>query len=355
MRLNEFEGKTILKKYGVDIPKGHLINKLNDLDKIDFSEYVIKAQVSFGERKKSGLIKIANKDNLRKEVDSILGKEFNGKTVDSVLVEQKLDTEKEFYLSLALDTFEKKIVCMFSKEGGIDIERLAETNPEKITKFFVENEDSIKEVLKDYPDVSLIALKLYKIMKEMDAELVEINPIASVDGKLIALDSKVILDDNALFRHKDYVNVKKSKLDKFERRAWECRLHFVDLDGDVGIVGVGAGLVMATMDLINFHGMKPAFFLDAGGGADTERMKCAMEIISRRKPRKVFLNIFGGITRCNEIADAIAQYKKEHGIKIPMVIRIVGTNEKQAREILEKNDIEHVSSVEDAVKKLEEI
>ena len=349
MRLKEFEGKEIFKKYGIAVPKGVLVKSLKDLNKVPFDECVVKAQVLSGKRGKSGLIKIVDKEKLKTEVSSMLKK-----NIGSVLVEEKIKFDKESYLSLSLDTFEKKIICLFSEEGGIDIESLAK-NKSKIVKFFIDDKDSIRKGLTKYPNVAEMAAILYKIMIELDAELVEINPLATVGNKMVALDSKIILDDNALFRHKEFEKLKLEQLDEFERKAWDAELHFVDLDGDVGIVGVGAGLVMATMDLVNFNGMKPAFFLDAGGGASLERMMVAMNIIDKRKPKKVFFNIFGGITRCDEIATAIVDYKKKHGLKIPIVVRIIGTNEKEAKKILKENSINCVDSVEDAMKKLKVI
>ncbi len=355
MKLREFEGKKIFSEHGIQVPRSYLVENIGDLLKIDFKECVIKAQVLSGKRKKSGLIKMVDAASLKNEAGSMFGKDVGGETVSYLLVEEKVKIDREMYLSLALDTFEKRIVCIFSSEGGIDIEELAKASPEKIIRFFVDDENSIRKGLKYYKKVSDVALVLYKIMKAMDADLVEINPLVESSGKLMALDSKMIVDDNALFRHKEFMEKRKGQMNDFERKAWECDLHFVDLEGDVGIVGVGAGLVMATMDLIKLNGMEPAFFLDAGGGTSVERMKCAMEIIDKRKPKKVFFNIFGGITRCDEIAQAITDYKNEHDLKIPMVIRIIGTNEPQAKEILKKNGIGFVESVEDAVKILNAI
>jgi succinyl-CoA synthetase beta subunit len=328
MRLKEYEGKEIFKQYGIDVPKGYVVSSADDVKE---DSAVLKAQVLEGGRKKNGLILIS--DNAKEDIKGLLEK------CDEVLVEEKLDIEKELYLSLTIDRFEKCVKLLFCKCGGIDIEDMADN----VVKIKIETENDVEAC-----EVSSIAKKLYKIMKETDAELVEINPLVYSNGKYIAADSKIIIDDNALFRHPELV--KENKMCYAEKRAAVCGFNYVELDGDIAVIGNGAGLVMSTLDVLNYYGGKAADFLDVGGGADVKRMEQAIDLVLSRKPKALLINIFGGITRCDEIAQGIVNYKKSKGIEVPMVVRLIGTNEEEGKKILNDNCIASLDSMEDFVK-----
>lgn len=297
MKLKEYEGKELFKKYDIRVPEGRVISKVEDV------EGIAKAQVFFGRRKKRGLIKEASEENLKELF----------KHCKEILVEEKLEVEREYYLSLVIDRSLKDVVVLFSEDGGIDVEDLKSMEIVPFNEFNKEEFNDIKE-------------KMYKLMKEENASLVEINPLGKVDGELIALDSKIILED-------------------------EKESNYVELDGDIGIIGNGAGLVMATLDSIEHYGGKAANFLDLGGGADKERMKKAIEKVLEKDVKAIFINIFGGITRCDEIAEGLS----EMNIKIPLVVRMIGTNEERGREILEKNGIKVYDSMEEGAKRVVEI
>lgn len=349
MRLKEYQGKAIFKKYGIEIPKSFLVSDVNNI-KIE-SDVIVKAQVLIGHRKKLGLIKKATKDNIKKIASALLNKKVNNKKITDLLIEDTVKIDKELYLALTIDRLNKCITLLFSESGGIDIEELAEKHPNKIIKvsFYDYDKNKVKEALKNYnPELLSIAEKLYKIMKEYDAELVEINPLVLSNKKLIALDSKIIIDDNALFRQK----FENKDLTEIEKKALKYKLNYVELPGDIAVIGNGAGLVMTTLDMLNHFKGKPADFLDIGGGGSTEKTEQAIELALIKKPKGLLINIFGGITKCDEIAQAIVDYKSKHQIKIPVVIRITGTNEEQAKNILNQNNISTTDSMEEGAKKI---
>ncbi|MEM5874877.1 MAG: ATP-grasp domain-containing protein [Candidatus Aenigmatarchaeota archaeon] len=321
MRIKEYIGKEIFKKYGIKVPKSYLVRRTDSFYslRMDFEEVVLKAQVLIGNRRKNNLIIFSSKEDLIKNL-----KEIFDKNVEEVLIEEKIDVIKELYLSAFLDTYERKLKLLFSDKGGIDISEANEIDLNKIENL----------------EIKIIAEKLLKIAVDYDAELVEINPLALTKNGFIALDAKIIIDDNSLYKHEDILKYRIKEIkSEIEKIAFENDIHFVDLNGEVGILGVGAGLTMATMDLID----NPAFFMDIGGGASVEKMKAALKIIKIRKPKKVIFNIFGGITRCDEIAKAIVEEK----IDIPFFIRIVGTNEIIAKKILEENGIKVLNSLDE--------
>jgi len=329
VRLKEYFAKNILAKYEIKVPKSILVKKDEkiDLSKINFEELVLKAQVLEGKRGKSGLIIFSKKENLENDIKKLFER------CEEVLIEEKVEILKEYYISVFVDTFERRIKFLFSEFGGMDVEELRE----KAKEF-----SDTKEI--EDLEIREIAEKLLKILKDYDLELVEINPLAKTKNGYVAIDAKMIVDDNSIFRHEEFLELKlKSLKNEAEKIAFENDLHFVDLDGDVGVVGVGAGLTMATIDFIVLNGEKPAFFLDVGGGASVEKMKAALKIIKIRKPKKVIFNIFGGITRCDEIAKAIVEEKLE----IPFIIRITGTNEEEAKKILRENGITCIDSIKD--------
>ena len=222
----------------------------------------------------------------------------------------------------------------------------------QIKKFYLDENFSLEEISEEIKISKVLIERLYKIFQDYDAELVEINPLALIKKRFLALDSKIIIDDNALYRQK----FKKDEgLTEIEKKAQESDLSYVELEGDIGIIGNGAGLVMSTLDMVNYYGGEVANFLDVGGGADKEKMEKAIELVLIKKPRGIFINIFGGITRCDEIAEGIVAYKKKHKINIPLVIRMIGNNEEEAKKILEKDKIHFINSMEEGAKKIVEL
>lgn len=318
MKLKEYEGKKIFKEYGIKIPKGKVIKVGDVYEKGDF---IIKAQELQGERKKRGLIKDVNKDTIDEEISSLFSK------CNEILVEEKVKVDKEYYISITIDRLKKRPVLIFSKRGGVDIE---DVDSKDITKIVIDNGFFIDKV-------NDIAQKLYKIFNDYDCELVEINPLGLNKDGFVALDSKIIIDDNALFRHEEFYSKRED-------------LNYVELDGNIGVIGNGAGLVMSTIDIIEYFNGKVANFLDLGGGADKEKMIKALEILLKKKVKGIFINIFGGITRCDEIANGLVEFKN----KVPIIVRMIGTNEEEAREILRKNNIEMVDSMEEGCRKIVE-
>jgi succinyl-CoA synthetase beta subunit len=363
MKLKEYQGKELFKNKGISIPENFLVRDSKDFNQDNLShiktdEVIVKAQVLSGKRKKSGLIVCVLKKDTKETAKFI----FN-KGVDEILIEEELDIQKEVYLSITIDRFSKSYCLLFSEEGGIDIEELSEKQPEKVIKIpFYEIDEELLSKLNEKinnqfvrEQVNDIIKKLFSLMKEIDGELVEINPlILTKDNKLIAADAKVIIDDNSLFRHEEYISMKQQNLTDTEKKASEHGLNYVDLDGDIGIIGNGAGLVMSTLDVINHFGGSAANFLDVGGGASVEKMEKSLELILSKNIKGIFINIFGGITRCDEIAQGIVNHVKNNQIKVPIVIRMIGTNEDKAKEILEQNNISFIDSMEEGVKKIVE-
>ncbi|MFH1592061.1 MAG: ATP-grasp domain-containing protein [Candidatus Woesearchaeota archaeon] len=312
MKLKEYEGKRLFKKYGILIPKGKLITSVQE----DPTK-LAKAQVLSGKRKKQGLIAVATRENLKRLF----------KCSDELLLEEKLQIEKEYYLALTLDKNEKEVVILFSEEGGVEVETV-----KQIIKIPYFN-------LKEFPDKKFLSIikSMYSLMKDYNALLVEINPLVLTKNKLIAADSKIILDDNVKYSEFE------KKLSLLEKEAEKNGMNYVDLEGDIGIIGNGAGLVMATLDVVAFFGGRVANFLDLGGGASIEKMKKALDLVLKKNLKVVFINIFGGITRCDDIAKALVDYKTD----IPLVVRIIGTNDKIANELLSENGIETYDSMEE--------
>ena len=363
MNLKEYQGKAIFEKSGIKIPKGFVIQKISDIEKnlssLSSEEYVVKAQILVGGRGKAGGIKLATKDKLKDISKSMLNRQIKGLKVKELLIEEKLNILKEIYLSIIVNRAEKCFTLILSLKGGMDIEELANTNPEEIIRIPVSDfsESVIKDRIKeDYVEELVNIIKnLWKIMKDYDAELVEINPLVLTPDGLVAADSKIILDDNALFRHPEFIEKKKEALTEIEKKANEYCIQYVELDGDIAIIGNGAGLVMATLDVIAHYNGKPANFLDVGGGASVEQMEKSLEICMLKKPKGIFINIFGGITRCDFIAKGLVDYIAKNSIGVPMVVRLIGTNEKEGQEILKKANISSLPSMEECAKKIVEL
>lgn len=358
MKLLEYASKEILKKYSVPVKKNRLCKSLeevrNVIDEFSFP-VVVKAQVPVGGRGKAGGIKLAkNKDEAILIAEQILNMDIKGIPVKKILIEEAAQIKTELYLGIVLDRSTKKNVIMVSKEGGVEIEEIARTNPEAIVKkelhpYLGLMDYEAKELAYKLSDEPEIAKKiqsfikaLYRAYMDTDAQLAEINPLViENDGNVIALDAKIILDDNALYRHPELENLRDLDYENLEELEAKSKgLSFVKLDGNIGCCVNGAGLAMATMDIVKLYGGEPANFLDVGGSSSPEKIKNAMDLILRDKRVKViFINIFGGITRCDDVAVGLVQAYRELNISTPIVIRLTGTNEDKAKEILKESGL----------------
>ncbi|MGH2751926.1 MAG: ADP-forming succinate--CoA ligase subunit beta [Actinomycetota bacterium] len=353
MDLFEYQGKELLRRFEVPVPEGRVAS--NPAEAAAAAEglggkVVVKAQVQVGGRGKAGGIKVAESaDQAREVAGGILGMDIKGHTVKRVLVERAGDIREEYYLSFLLDRSERKFLGMMSAEGGVEIEQVAEQNPGAIARVHVDPSIGIS----DYharklvfganlnPDARKGAIamipKLYRAFVELDASLIEVNPLVLTgDGKVIALDAKVTLDDSADYRHPNFAELKAAhEVAEQERLAKEKGLNFIKLDGDVGIIGNGAGLVMSTLDVVKAAGGEPANFLDVGGGAGAEVLSNAIEVItSDHNVKSIFLNIFGGITRGDLVAEGIIDAFGRLDVRIPIVVRLDGTNAEEGRKML---------------------
>ncbi|MEM1670647.1 MAG: ADP-forming succinate--CoA ligase subunit beta [Archaeoglobaceae archaeon] len=376
MKLHEYQAKQIFEKHGIKIPNGALAQNLQDVRRIAEKlggKVVLKAQVLVGGRGKAGGIKKAlSVDSAVEIAEKMFGSSLNGEIVKKIYLEELIEIKEEWYLSIALDRVEKCYSLIFSTAGGIDIEEIAQKFPEKIVKVKIDPrwglwDYQIREVLSRakisselWKELSNIIKALYKIFLEYEAELVEINPLVLTPNGLIAADAKISIDDNALFRHKDLEALREyGGVDEVERKALAEGLNYVKLDGYVGVIANGAGMAMATMDLIYLEGGKPANFLDIGGGAGAETTKKAFEILSMDKNVKViFMNIFGGITRCDEVAMGIVKAFKELNPSVPIILRLSGTNEEEGRRIIEKElsgMVEIVGTMEEGARRAVEV
>lgn len=364
MKLKEYEGKELFRKYRLAVPAGFTATTpdevMDGLDQLKGDEVVLKAQVLVGGRGKAGGIKICRKEKAEQVARNMLGIRIKGEPVLELLVEEKLKIDQEMYLSFTVSRAERGLVLLFSLEGGVDIEELAKKSPEKIARISMTEFDD-KAVLQDLKwldcgkELFGIVRALHALMVSEDAQLVEINPLVVSEGAVIAADSKVIIDDNSLYRHEGYAKQKELELTGLEAEAREAGLQYVELDGDIAIIGNGAGLVMATLDVIAHFGGRPANFLDVGGGASVEKMEAALDIALSKPVKGLFINVFGGITRCDDIANGLVNYRDEKKIAVPMVVRLIGTNEKKGRTILKKNGISALDSMEKGAKKIVEL
>ncbi len=353
MDLYEYQGKQFFASYDIPVSPGEAVTTVDDAvaaaDRIGYP-VVVKAQVQVGGRGKAGGIKLADDAaSCREHAQNILGMDIKGHTVEILWVELASDIAEEYYASFTLDRAAKKHLGMLSAQGGVEIEAVAESDPDAIAKIHIDPVDGLSaEACREWvlaaklnPDVTDgtvdILLKLYRAYVEGDADLVEINPlIVKPDGAVHALDAKVTLDANALFRHPDYEQYDATQVrDEREEAAHEKGLQYVGLDGSVGIIANGAGLAMSTVDVVSQVGGSPANFLDIGGGANADVMAGALEVINNdEKVRSIFINIFGGITRGEEVANGIVQALGRVEISSPIVIRLDGTNADEGRAIL---------------------
>ncbi|HHN81180.1 MAG TPA: ADP-forming succinate--CoA ligase subunit beta [Methanomicrobia archaeon] len=365
MKLLEYEAKDIFVEYGIPTSTGYVLEDVDNLKAILYKmglPVVLKAQVLVGGRGKAGGIKFANtEEEAVQKAQEILNMKIKDLPVKKLLVSKPSQIEKELYVGFVVDRNKKKMTLLASTEGGVDIEQVAATAPDKIQRLDIDpvigiQEFQCREVArrlgytgKELRSLASIIYKLGRIMHDKDAELIEINPLAVTPEGFEALDAKLIIDDNSLYRQTEFKKDVKDTQEytDIEKSAMEAGLAYVELDGDVGIIGCGAGLVMASLDVVNHYGGKPANFLDIGGGANAENMKKALEIITMKEGLKsIFINIFGGITRCDEIANGILEFKPS----VPVYVRMMGTNEKEAREILNNAGYELYQSMQEAAK-----
>lgn len=374
MNVHEYQGKELFHSYGIDVGPQYLAKTPAEArqawEKLG-GTVVVKAQVLVGGRGKAGGIKLAkNADETETRAREILSLNIKGLPVEKILIVPASPIKQEFYLGLTMDRFNKYLVLMMSAEGGVDIEELALTRPEAIKKFPIypaqgidwNNLSPILHEIFKTDDMANQARdhieKLFKLYMEKDCTLVEINPLAIVgndnSSKLMALDSKVNFDDNALFKHPDIEalrNPEENSQDELDAKA--AGLSFVSMEGNIGCIVNGAGLAMATMDIIKLFGGEPANFLDVGGSSNPNKMVTAIKIIMRNpRIKAILINIFGGITRGNDIADGLLLAMKEVDITVPLVIRLIGTNDEEGRQILQKAGLEASTDLNEAVKKV---
>ena len=373
MNIHEHQAKELLKKYGANVPNGVFALTVKDIlekaKKLNSQKLVLKAQIHAGGRGKAGGVKILNDiSELEKESNNLLGKKLithqtgpSGKIVKRLYVEEPSDIDKEFYLSCLVDRGSSKIAFISSDQGGMDIEEVAKKNPNKINTIKVDFNKSISDldcekVIKIFdlkPDQSLEAMNIvksiYKLFIDLDASMVEINPlILTKQGKIICLDAKINFDDNALFRHPEISALRDlNEEDPTEIEASKYDLSYIKLDGSIGCMVNGAGLAMATMDIIKLYGEEPANFLDVGGGASKEKVSEALKIIiSDKNVKGVLINIFGGIMKCDVLAQGVVDAAKEVKINVPLVVRLAGTNFEKGKDILDKSGLKIISATD---------
>jgi succinyl-CoA synthetase beta subunit len=370
--LFEFEAKKEFAKQSIPIPNGTLVTSFSQTAKAVAklkAPYVLKAQVLAGGRGKAGGIIPAES---AKEAEDAVAKLFRaqilGLPVKQVLIEEKLSSRMEIYVGITVDRFNRSYVALVSKTGGVDIEEVADKTPQAIFRTQIDSTLGISSfdsaaIAKQLgyngnlqKELSTIIQKLYRIFNDNDAELVEINPLAETQTGFVALDARMVIDDNAMFRHPEYAQRETQDFSPQETCAIKHNLAYVKLDGDIGVVGNGAGLVMATLDLLNLFGGKPADFLDLGGGAAIEAITVALQIVfSSPNITVVLVNVLGGITHCDDVARGIVEAVNLAEAKKPLVVRLVGTNQKEGRRILEESGISVLDSMEEAARKAVEI
>ena len=383
MNIHEHQAKELLRSYGVPVSSGVVIFSKNEIEKkindLKFDKLVVKAQIHAGGRGKAGGVKLAktSKEAIQ-EAEKMFGKILtthqtgpDGKEVKRIYIEEASDISKEFYLSCLVDRESSKIAFISSTEGGMDIEKIAKENPNKIITTKIEMSDEIQEkdidkIIKPFeftPDQKKEALKLiralYKILIQKDASLIEINPlIITTSGKVLCLDAKMNFDDNAIFRRPEILKLRDlNEEDPIEIEASKHELAYIKLSGSIGCMVNGAGLAMATMDIIKLYGKEPANFLDVGGGATKEKVTAAFKLIlSDKNVKGILINIFGGIMRCDVLAQGVVDAAKEINLSVPLVVRLAGTNFKQGQEILDKSNLKILSATDlnDAAKKIVE-
>ena len=380
MKIHEYQGKQLFKKHQINIPIGIPAMSINEAleayDKLDSDVVAIKAQIHAGGRGKGGGVKIAkNKLDAEKHIKNIFGMNLithqtgdDGKIVERLYLESGVNIKDEFYAAITLDRTKEMDVFMVSSEGGIEIEKVAAESPEKIIKIWIDPLVGIKsfQIRKlafglglrgdAFKEAVQIFYKMYECYQKNDASILEINPlVVTKDDKIIALDSKFNFDSNALFRQKEILDMRDlSEEDEMEIEASQYNLNYIKLDGNVGCMVNGAGLAMATMDIIKIAGGEPANFLDVGGTASAETVKNGFRIIlSDKNVKSILINIFGGIVRCDRVARGVVQAVGELGLNVPVIVRLSGTNAEEAKEILSNSDVSVIpaTGMKDAAEK----
>jgi|TARA_B110000914_G_scaffold79014_1_gene69498 succinyl-CoA synthetase beta subunit len=383
MNIHEFQAKQLLKQFGAPVSNGVVIYSPNEIKKkiiqLNSKEYVLKAQIHAGGRGKGGGVKLVkNIDELILESEKMFGMQLithqtgpEGKEVKIIYIEEASEISKEFYLSCLVDRESSKIAFISSTEGGMDIEKVAAETPQKITTNKVDLKDDIdiKEIekiiepfnfnIKQRFTAEKLIKTLYKILIDKDATLIEINPlIITMNQEIICLDAKMNFDDNALFRRPEIIELRDlNEEDPAEVEASKHDLAYIKLNGSIGCMVNGAGLAMATMDIIKLYGEEPANFLDVGGGASKEKVSAAFKLIlSDKNVKGILINIFGGIMRCDVIAQGVLEAAKETNLSVPLVVRLAGTNFQEGKNILDKSDLKIISAsdLNDAAKKIVE-
>ncbi len=374
MKIHEYQAKGIFREYGVVTPRGEVVDSPEQArmvaEQMQFP-VAVKAQVHVGGRGKAGGVKLARSlEEVEQHAKAILGMQIKGVTVRKVLIEEGVDIKQEIYLGLVIDRASKLPVMMVSAAGGVEIEEVAAKTPEKIQKMTIPSNLGLRDFhamnaakfiglpVSAHRSFIQTARALYQIFIDKDCSLVEINPLVLTgEGKVLALDGKINFDDNALYRHPEVEALR----DEGEEAAQEVEarhqhLNYVKLEGKIGCIVNGAGLAMGTMDLVKYFGGEPANFLDIGGGAKPEQVREALRIItSDPTVNTIFFNIFGGIVRCDRVADGILQAREQLDLKLPIVIRLTGTNADKAREMLEGTDLIYMPTMSEAAKKAVEL
>lgn len=389
MKLFEFEAKEILRKYGVATPRGSIASTPDEVETIARqlgTPVALKSQILVAGRGKAGGIAFADDPaTARIAATNLIGKTIKGCRVDSLLVEEKLNISEQYYASIVIDRQARRYVALASASGGVDIEQTAANSTDAVSRHRIDPDAGFDEreaewiveripkisqhILKsvrekkvdpylkeDVSSFALVLTTLFRIAMDYDAELVEINPLAKVaSGRFVAADARMILDDNALFRHPEFKDRSLVRADDspMEAEARKQDLTYVDLSGDIGIVGNGAGMVMATMDMIRYHGGEPANFLDIGGGAQAEVIKKGLTlVISKPEVKAVLVNILGGITRCDEVARGVLQALDGAGSTKPIAVRMMGTNEREGTEMLVQAGVRVYADMETATQEI---
>lgn len=371
MKIHEYQAKEMFSAYGIPVDQSVVCRSVEDAVKaysqIESQKTIIKAQVLTGGRGKAGGVKLAGDEiELRKQVAAILGMDIKGFIVDRVLIGPAVNIYKEYYVSFVIDRTSKSVILMLSKEGGMDIEEVARVAPEKIHKIVIDPSIGVPEFLareaafKLFDEITLvrqtasILQKLYKLFIESDASLAEINPLVlTKEGNIMAIDAKMTFDDNALFRHPKVAALNEpTEEEKKELFAKSKGFSYVNLGGEIGCMVNGAGLAMATMDVIKLYGGNPANFLDIGGSSNPNKVIEAMKLLlSDKNVKVVLINIFGGITRCDDVARGLLEAFKQLKTDVPVVIRLTGTNEKEGRALLEGTDLHVANTMGEATQK----
>jgi len=369
MKLLEFEAKPILRECGIPVSRGRVAVTVEEAGAIAREigkPVVLKAQIPVsGRGKAGGILPARDAYEARDVAAKLLGSTIKDCVVSTLLVEEALDIEKEYYLSVTIDRVARSYVVLASVEGGVDIEQVAMASPEKVARSWTDpstglGEGQVREMLAQFnldddtvTKLTSILVNLFSVAMDRDAELVELNPLVETSsGGFVAVDARMIIDDNALFRHEEYADRSLSRVDEtpLEIRAREQNLAYVDLTGETGVIGNGAGLVMATVDLVHYFGGSPANFLDIGGGGSVDINKRGLLLVlSKPEVKGVVVNIFGGITRCDFVAQAVIEAIKESGTDKPVVVSMMGTNETEGKQMLDEAGVPHFPTMEEAV------